>query len=240
MPLMETGVNAMKAADVMVSNVITVRPDTSVQEVAEALLANRISAVPVVSKAGELVGIVSEGDLIRRAETGTDRRRSWWLELLVGSTPLAAEYVKAHARMVGEIMTRTVVTATPETSLRAIAELLEKNSIKRVPIVKSRKVVGIVSRANLVQALAARWKEREPQRSGNDLTIREEVMARLDAEPWTRYAPINVIVHDATVELWGIVDSETVRAAVRVAAEITPGVSAVNDNLVVKPIVFGA
>ena len=230
----------MKAADVMVSNVITVRPDTSVQEVAEALLANRISAVPVVSKAGELVGIVSEGDLIRRAETGTDRRRSWWLELLVGSTPLAAEYVKAHARMVGEIMTRTVVTATPETSLRAIAELLEKNSIKRVPIVKSRKVVGIVSRANLVQALAARWKEREPQRSGNDLTIREEVMARLDAEPWTRYAPINVIVHDATVELWGIVDSETVRAAVRVAAEITPGVSAVNDNLVVKPIVFGA
>jgi len=240
MPLMETGVNAMKAADVMVSNVITVRPDTSVQEVAEALLANRISAVPVVSKAGELVGIVSEGDLIRRAETGTDRRRSWWLELLVGSTPLAAEYVKAHARMVGDIMTRTVVTATPETSLRAIAELLEKNSIKRVPIVKSRKVVGIVSRANLVQALAARWKEREPQRSGNDLTIREEVMARLDAEPWTRYAPINVIVHDATVELWGIVDSETVRAAVRVAAEITPGVSAVNDNLVVTPIVFGA
>ena len=237
---METGVNAMKAADVMVSNVITVRPDTSVQEVAEALLANRISAVPVVSKAGELVGIVSEGDLIRRAETGTDRRRSWWLELLVGSTPLAAEYVKAHARMVGDIMTRTVVTATPETSLRAIAELLEKNSIKRVPIVKSRKVVGIVSRANLVQALAARWKEREPQRSGNDLTIREEVMARLDAEPWTRYAPINVIVHDATVELWGIVDSETVRAAVRVAAEITPGVSAVNDNLVVTPIVFGA
>jgi len=101
-------------------------------------------------------------------------------------------------------------------------------------------VVGIVSRANLVQALAARWKEREPQRSGDDLTIREEVMARLDAEPWTRYAPINVIVHDATVELWGIVDSETVRAAVRVAAEITPGVSAVNDNLVVKPIVFGA
>ena len=237
---METGVNAMKAADVMVSNVITVRSDTSVQEVAEALLANRISAVPVVNKAGELVGIVSEGDLIRRAETGTDRRRSWWLELLVGRTPLAAEYVKAHARMVGDIMTRTVVTATPETSLRAIAELLEKNSIKRVPIVKSRKVVGIVSRANLVQALAARWKEREPQRSGHDLTIREEVMARLDAEPWTRYAPINVIVHDATVELWGIVDSETVRAAVRVAAEITPGVSAVNDNLVVTPIVFGA
>jgi osmotically-inducible protein OsmY len=105
--------------------------------------------------------------------------------------------------------------------------------------VKNRKVVGIVSRANLVQALASRWDEQEKRQAGDDLSIREEVMARLDAEPWTRYAPINVIVHDATVDLWGVVDTETARKAVRVVAEVTPGVRGVNDNLVVKPIVFG-
>src|SRR5215216_3488813 len=230
----------MNAADVMVSNVITVTPEASVQEVADILLTNRISAVPVLGRNGELVGIISEGDLIRRAENGTERRRSWWLELLIGGAPLAAEYVKSHARTVADIMTRRVVTAAPDTSLRTIAELLEKNSIKRVPIVKNRKVVGIVSRANLVQALASRWKERDAQPASSDLTIREEVMARLDAEPWTRFTPLNVIVHDATVELWGIVDSETARKAVRVAAEVTPGVRAVNDNLVVQPILFGA
>ena len=230
----------MKAADVMVSNVITVSPDATVQDVAEVLLKNRISAVPVVGKNGELIGLISEGDLIRRAETGTERRRSWWLELLVGSAPLAADYVKSHARKVADVMTRTVVTATPDTPLRDIAALLEKNGIKRVPIVRNRKVVGIVSRANLVQALASRRKEVEAQPAMNDLTIREEVMARLDAEPWTRFSPLNVIVHDGTVELWGIVDSQTAKQAVRVAAEVTPGVRAVNDNLVVKPILFGA
>lgn len=229
----------MKAADVMVSNVVTVHPDASVRDVAKLLLSNRISAVPVVAKSGELVGIVSEGDLIRRAETETDRRRSWWLEMLIGSTPLAAEYVKTHARTVADVMTANVVTATPETSLRDIAELLEKNSIKRVPIVNNRKVVGIVSRANLVQALASRWDEQERRQGVDDLSIREEIMARLDAEPWTRYAPINVIVHDATVDLWGIVDTETARKAVRVVAEVTPGVRGVNNNLMVKPIVFG-
>ena len=228
----------MKAADVMVSNVITVRPDTPLREVADILLTNRISAVPVVGRNGDLIGIISEGDLIRRAETDTDRRRSWWLELLIGSTPLAAEYVKTHARSVADVMTRTVVTVTPDTPLRTIADRLERNSIKRVPVVKNGKVVGIVSRANLVQALASRLKADESS-GADDLTIREEVMARLDAEPWTRFAPLNVIVHDGTVDLWGIVDSETARKAVRVAAEVTPGVRAVNDNLIVKPVLFG-
>jgi len=230
----------MIAADVMVSNVITVRPETSVREVANLLLTHRISALPVVDEAGELVGIISEGDLIRRAETDTERRRSWWLELLIGSTPLAAEYVKSHARKVADVMQRRVITATPETPLRDIAELLEKNHIKRIPIVKKRKIVGIVSRANLVQALASRWQEKEAQSAGSDLTIREEIMARLDAEPWIKLAPVNVIVRDATVDLWGIVDSEAARHAVRVAAEATPSVRAVNNNLIVHPILFGA
>jgi CBS-domain-containing membrane protein len=230
-------VKPMKAADVMVSNVITVGPEASVQAVANILITNRISAVPVVGKHGELVGIISEGDLIRRIETGTQHCRSWWLELLMGRTPLAAEYIKSHSRKVADVMTSAVITAEPDTPLRDIATLLEKHGIKRVPIVKNKKIIGIVSRANLVQALATKSKEREASSLPiDDLTIREEVMARLDRKLWTKFAPVNVIVRDGNVDLWGIVDSETVRQAVRVAAEETAGVRAINDHLVVERI----
>jgi len=143
----------MKAADVMVSAVISIRPNARVEEVA-SILANRISAVPVIDEQDELVGIVSEGDLMRRAEAGTDRSRSWWLEYLTGKQILAAEYVKSHSHKVIDVMTRSVISATPETPLGEIAMLLERNRIKRVPIVQNGKVVGIVSRANLLQALA--------------------------------------------------------------------------------------
>jgi len=230
----------MNAADVMVSNVITVGPDAPIQEVANILLTNRISGVPVLGKKGELLGIISEGDLIRRAETGTERRHSWWLAMLTGTTALAADYVRTHAHKASDIMTRNVITASLDTPLHDIAALLERNSIKRVPIVKNGKVIGIVSRANLVQALASRAAGGEAQRAVDDLTIREELVARLDAESWTRFSPLNVIVHDATVELWGVVDSETIKQAVRVVAEVTPGVRAVNDHLVVQPVIFGA
>jgi len=123
----------MKAADVMVCAVISVRPNARVEEVARTLLANRISAVPVIDEEGELVGIVSEGDLMRRAEAGTDRSRSWWLEYLTGKQVLAAEYVKSHWHKVTDVMTRSVITAAPETPLGEIAVLLERNRIKRVP-----------------------------------------------------------------------------------------------------------
>jgi CBS-domain-containing membrane protein len=131
-------------------------------------------------------------------------------------------------------MTRSVVTATPETSLQEIATLLEKNGIKRVPIVKDGKVVGIVSRANLLQALASTRNQIEGSTS-NDPKIRESIVARLNAQPWTQPSLINVIVQDGTVELWGIVDSPIEKKAVRVAAEVTPGVRAVNDNLIIRP-----
>lgn len=223
----------MNAADVMVTNVITVGPEASVQDVAHLLLTNRISAVPVVGPNRELLGIVSEGDLMRRAEAGTGRRRPWWLAVLTGREVLAGEYVKEHSRKVIDVMTDQVVTAAPDTPLQDIATLLEKNGIKRVPIVKDRKVVGIVSRANLLQALASL-----PTALANgpsDSAIRDDVMARLQAEPWTRPSLINVIVNEGTVELWGIVDSQTEKRAVQVAAEVTPGVRAINDNLLVRP-----
>jgi CBS-domain-containing membrane protein len=224
----------MKAADVMVANVVSTTPDASVQEVAALLIKHRISAVPVLTKDGELAGIVSEGDLMRRKETNTEHHRSWWMQLLLGRSPLAAEYIKAHSNKVSDVMTRDVVTATPDTPLRDVAALLEKHGIKRVPILRNGKLVGIVSRANLVQALATQTAPVQPSTEVDDLTIREEVMARLDGKAWTAFAPINVIVEDGVVHLWGTVDSETVKRAVWLAVEETSGVQAINDHLVVE------
>jgi CBS domain-containing protein len=224
----------MKAADVMVSTVVTVGPECSVQDLAETLLENRISAVPVVSNGGDLVGIVSEGDLIRRTEMDTERRRSRWLALLIGAQPLAAEFVKSNGCRVADVMTRDVVVATPDTPLRHIAALLEKNGIKRVPIVSHGKLVGIVSRANLVQALASARKEIKAATATSDRMIREELLLRLRTEPWARTSRLNVIVHDGTVELWGAVRSPAEKQAIRLAAELTRGVRAVSDNLIVE------
>jgi CBS domain-containing protein len=226
----------MNAADVMVTNVITVGPDANVLDVAQILLGARISGVPVVDKSGALVGIVSEGDLMRRVESGTGRRRPWWLAIFTGKEVLAAEFVKEHSRNVTDVMTRDVITATPETPLFTIANLLEKNAIKRLPIVKDGKVVGIVSRANLLQALASLSQQmKEFVTPADDTAIRDKVLKQLDAEPWSKPSLINVIVKDGTVELWGVVDSPSEKKAVRVAAEVTPGVRAVNDNLIIRP-----
>src|SRR5215475_759265 len=218
----------MKAADVMVSAVISVRPNARVEEVASILLASRISAVPVIDEQGELLGIVSEGDLMRRAEAGTDRSRSWWL---------GAEYVKSHSHKVCDVMTRSVITATPETSLSEIATLLERNRIKRVPIVqngKHGKVVGIVSRANLLQALAGMPTKNAATASASDSQIRDEVLSRLNGELW-RPSMLNVTVCDGTVDLWGFVASDEEKKATRIAVESIPGVKTINDHLTIPP-----
>jgi CBS domain-containing protein len=227
----------VKAGDVMTTNVVTVGPKTSVRQAAEIMLARHISAVPVVGQSGELLGIVSEGDLVRRAETKTERHRSWWLELLSSNETLARDFVKSHSARVTDIMTTKVVTTQPEALLGEVAALLERNGIKRVPIVKDGKVVGIVSRANLLQALASARPDKAAARA-DDSIIREKVLARLKAEPWVGTWPLNIIVHDATVELWGLVESEVERMGIRVTVEQTEGVRSVNDNLVVRPLMF--
>ena len=145
----------MKTFEIMVAKVVMIDPNASVRDVANFLLNNHISAFPVVSEDGNLLRIVSEGDLMRRVEIGTERHRSWWLEMLSSDEARAAEFVKANARKVGDVMTRNAITANPETQIRDIASLMERSNIKRVPIEKIGKVVGIVSRANLFQALAS-------------------------------------------------------------------------------------
>jgi CBS-domain-containing membrane protein len=222
----------MKAADVMTTDVLSVRLDTPVAEIAEVLLAKRISAVPVINDKGVLVGIVSEGDLIRRVEAGTERQRSWWLELLTGRETLAHEFVMSHARAAADVMTRPVVSVTPDTSLADIASLLEKHRIKRVPVAVNGKIVGIVSRANLIQALVVRSKAQES--SVDDATLHDKIVEQLRAKVWVDPSTINVVVNNGTVELWGIVDSETEKNAIRVAVEVMPGVRQVANKLVVE------
>src|SRR4051812_31923748 len=145
----------MQAQDIMVRGVISVGPDMPVRAAAHAMVSNGISALPVIDIDAKLVGIVSEGDLIHRVENGTERERSWWLEMFMSTDALAMEFVKSHAKHVADVMTRNVITAAPEASLREIANLMEKHAIKRVPIVENGKVIGIVSRANLMQAVAS-------------------------------------------------------------------------------------
>ncbi len=230
----------MKASDIMVHDVVTVGPTSNVQDVAGLLLRHRISAVPVVDAKGKLVGIVSEGDLMRRAEAGTGREHSWWLRLLMDRDTLAAEFVKEHSRKVADVMTRNVITADPDASVAEIATTLERNSIKRVPIVKDGKLVGIISRANLLQALASLRKEISVEKPVGDAELRTRLLERLKAEPWVRSSLINVTVTEGAVDLWGIVDSNTEKQALRVAVEVTPGVRSVNDNLLIRPVATSA
>jgi len=174
---------------------------------------------------------------MHRSEASTERQRSWWLLGWTGDETLAAEYVKAHARKVADVMTRNVITATPETPLHEIAALLERNSIKRVPIVKDGQLVGIVSRANLIQAVPAVASTRkELEIPLSDTTIRDKLLAHLTGQEWAHTSLINVTVSGGVVDLWGITNSDAERKAIRVAAESTPGVCAVNDNLVTRRI----
>ncbi len=224
----------MKARDVMVSPVTTVGENATVRDVAKLLIAKHISAVPVVDNAGKLVGMVSEADLVHRQEAGTERPISWWLAFISGERSLAAEYVQSHATRVKDVMTRGVHTAHPDTPLYEIADLLEEKHIKRVPIVSDGgDLVGIVSRANIIQAVASARPKLEI--SAPDSAIRKRVLTELKKQPWSHVHKLNVTVTNGVVDLWGFAQSETERQAIRVAAESIPGVAGVNDHLMREP-----
>jgi CBS-domain-containing membrane protein len=225
----------MKASDVMVTDVISVTPDLTTREVARILLGRHISGVPVLDKDRRLVGVVSEGDLMRRAEIGTEPQRSWWLELFAGERAKAEEFVRAHAVKVADVMTTKVVTATEDTPLSTIAALLERHRIKRVPILRDGSVVGIVSRANLLQAFAGTPPAEDARPASDDQALRERVVAQIRSQPWGMPWLMTVTVRDGVVELWGPVNSEEQKRTIRVAAEATPGVRRVEDNLLRWP-----
>jgi CBS domain-containing protein len=220
----------MKASDIMTSEVITVGPDTAVRHIAALLFMHRISALPVLDK-GKLVGIVSEADLLHRHEIGTESRTrggSRWLRLLsADSSP--SDYVKSHATRARDVMTTDVVTVAPDTTVAEIATLLERRRVKRVPVVDGRRVVGIVSRSNLIQALAAKGRQISAAETG-DGAIRARLTAELDRQPWWRCAPSNVTVTDGVVRYFGTVEGDEQRRAARIAAENVPGVRRVEDH----------
>jgi len=223
----------MKARDVMVSPVITIGENDTVRDAAKLLIEKRISAVPVVDHAGKLTGIISEADLMHRKEAGTERPVSWLLSLVSGEQALAAEYVQSHAVKVKDAMTQDVQTARPETPLYEIADVLEERHIKRVPIVDdSGDLVGIVSRANIIQAFASARPDFEIGLP--DAKIRERLVTELKKQPWSHVHKLNVTVTNGIVDLWGLAQSERERQAIRVAAESIPGVTSVNDHLMLE------
>jgi CBS-domain-containing membrane protein len=223
----------MKASDVMVCNVITVRPDTLVSDIAAVLLKHRISAVPVLNDDGSLAGIVSEADLTHRVEAATERPHAWWRDFLDEKAAWAREFLKSHAVKASDVMTRSVVTATPDTPLDELASRLDKHRIKRVPIVRDGRLVGIVSRADLIKALTMPRTPAEHAEAVDDSTLHDRVVKELKTKLWASSSHINVVVHDGTVELWGGVDSDDEKRALKVAAELTPGVRAVVDHVAV-------
>ena len=220
----------MNASDIMTPSVITAGPDTPLAELVSLMLSHRISALPVVQD-GQLVGIVSEGDLIRRVETATERKRSRWLELAASNSTLAADYAKSHGRRASEVMTTEVISVTPDTPIAEIASLLERHHIKRVPVLANGKLVGIVSRANLLQALASRMTPPAADRA-DDRKIRAALFAELATQTWAATPnDSNIVIENGVVHLWGTIQSEDERKAMIVAAENVPGVNEVEDHM---------
>lgn len=220
----------MKVANLMTTHVISVAPDDSVLKCVRLMLEYRISGLPVIDAKGNLAGIVTEGDFLRRAEAGTERKRPRWLEFFAGRGRLADEYVHSHGRKVSEVMTPGPVTITENTPVEEVVHLMEQRRIKRLPVVRGTKVVGIVSRANLLHALAAVGREAAPPVK-DDETIRARIVADIAKQPWAPSYVVDVIVRNGVVELWGAITEERQRQALIAAAENVPGVKAVHDHL---------
>jgi CBS-domain-containing membrane protein len=219
----------MTAKDIMTTKVVAVGPEMPVSAVAALLLERRISGVPVIDDDRRVLGIVSEGDLMCRDEAAP--RRSWWLTLFGEAEEMAREFVKTHGVRAKDVMTRDVVTVAEETPVADIAALLERRGIKRVPIVRDGRLVGIVSRADLLRALAARGLKPLIPEVQEDAAIRTQLLAKLEREPWADTHLLSIVVDEGIVHLWGIARSETARRAMVVAAETIRGVRGVEDHL---------
>jgi CBS domain-containing protein len=219
----------MKVHDVMTTRVISIETDAPIMRAIRLMLQNRISGLPVLGPKGELVGMVTEGDFIRRGEIGTQRHRNRWLEFLIGPGRLADEYVHARGRKVEEVMTPGPITVTEDTALDEVVRLMERHRIKRLPVTRAGKLVGIVTRANIMHALVSLAVETKAP-AGDDAAIREQILAECGKQSW---APmVNVVVRNGVVALWGAITDERERQAIIVASENVPGVKNVHDHLV--------
>jgi CBS domain-containing protein len=219
----------MRAHQIMTRRVVTIAVDAPIVDAANVMLDRHISGLPVVDQAGKLVGIVSQGDFIRRAEIGTQRKRGRWLKFLVGPGRAASDFVHERGRQVGEIMTPDPCTVTEDATLEDIVELMERNNIKRLPVMREDKLVGIVSRSNLLQAVAGLTRD-VPDPTADDDHIRNHIIASLEKADWAP-SGLGVIVVNGVVHLSGVITNEKFREATIVAAENVSGVTKVHDHL---------
>ena len=219
----------MRAHQIMTRSVVTVTPETTIVDAANLMLQRHVSGLPVVDTNGKLVGIVSEGDFIRRSEIGTGRKRGRWLRFILGPGKSASDFVHEHGRKVSEVMTKSPLTIAGDTELADIVEMMERNNVKRLPVVEGDKVVGIVSRANLLQAVASLARE-VPDPTADDDHIRNRIVDALEKHDWCPFG-LNVVVRDGVAHLSGVITEEHARQAAVVAAENVEGVKKVHDHL---------
>jgi len=222
----------MRAHQIMTPQVITVGPKTTILEAIRLMLQHHIGGLPVVDAEGRLVGIVSEGDFIRRAEIGTQHKRGRWLSFLAGPDRLATDFAREHGRKVGDIMTPKPITVSEATALDEVVRIMETNSIKRLPVMRDHQLVGMLTRKDFLPAVAS--LVHVPGPSADDDHVRREVTAALRQASW-RPCPMNVTVRDGIVGLSGVVKHESARKAAIVAAENVAGVRKVNDYLSIAP-----
>lgn len=226
----------MRAADVMRHRVVTISPNATVAEAARVMIEHKVSGLPVLDDEGALLGMVTEGDLLRRTELGTERHRAPWLEFLLGPGRLAGEYTHSHGRKIGEVMTPKVIAIEPGTPLETLVALMEKYRVKRLPVLDKGKLVGIVSRADLLTVLA-HVAPLAPKTSPGDAEIRRRILAEFDKNPWALRGSIDAVVENGAVELRGVISDERQREAIKVVAENIDGVTKIIDHLVwVEPV----
>ncbi len=231
----------MQAKDIMTTSVVTVGQDEPVSAIASLLMEKRISAVPVLDTDDKLCGIVSEGDLIRRISDEADDHRPWWLKMMSSNSQEAGEFLKAHGRTAKDVMTKNVATVNDTMEISDVAQKLESNRIKRVPVVVNDKVVGIISRSNMLQVIAGQKAKVAKSASPNDRVLRKQVQDHLSEQSFASHGTLNVIVDDGVVELWGWVETETEREALLLAAKEVDGVQEVRDHFgKISPWVWGA
>ncbi len=223
----------MKVSDVMTKHVISISQETSVFVAIRLMLKHHISGLPVIDEHAKLVGILSEGDFLRRAEIETERKRSLWLDALLGPADGAAAYVHSHGLAVREVMTPDPITVAEDTTLDEVVRLMETRGVKRLPVLRDGRVVGIVTRANLMRALLSIHRT-APQPSDDDAAIRERILAGITGQDWSSGATVDVVVHRGMVDLWGSVSDSAQRDALKVLAENVSGVIKVEDHLALK------
>jgi len=221
----------MKVSDVMTRRVVSVMPEATIRHAIRLMLHNHISGLPVIDDKGKLVGIVSEGDFLRRAEIGTERKRSHWLVAFLGPGAPASDYARSHGIKVQEVMTRKPITVQEDTLLDQVVHLMESHKIKRLPVVRGEKVVGVVSRANLMRALASIYRA-APKSSRGDAAIRSQILADIAKQDWSVGVDVDVVVRDGIADIWGSIAEPEQRDALRVLVEKTPGVKRVVDHLI--------